>query len=207
MVKVDANPGFEPPHNERNSGRVFYLQNGRWVVKNGTTPNNPQTAAQMKERAGLAAASRKWAYDAGSTEKASWNAASQSGTGGAQLSNGQQSCLWETEDEDASIPTAGTKPDCPTLPEPSYDPEDGSLSWDVTFPDATTGSRAWIMAGLRQRPGMKPYSTRQKVIWRGEASDATIDLTDELAAKFGTAAVGAAGVDLTMRYGSPSNGW
>lgn len=207
MVKVEVDPGFEPPHNERNSGRVFYLLDGRWIVKSATTPNNPRSAAQMQERAGLARASRQYAYDASSAQKAAWDAASASGSGGAQLSNGQQSCQWETGNRTDDIVEPGTTPQCPALPAPSYTPSTGALTWDVTFPDAVAASRAWIIAYLRPRAGQAPFSTRPKLIWRGSASDATIDLTDELAAKFGTAAVGAAGVDLEMRYGTPAEGW
>ena len=207
MARVKVDPDFEPPTKSGGSAQIFYLRNGVWVMRSGTIPNNAQTEAQMLERAGFAIGSRQFAYDLSPTTKAAWAAAAVPGTTGQMTMIGQHSCQWETGKIIPAFPAPGVIPDCGDQPFPIYVPLTGALSWDVNFPDAEATSEAWISAAIRLTAGQAPFTTPMKLIFRGAATDGVKTLTDNLAAVFGTAAVGAAGVDVEMRYGNPTDGW
>lgn len=204
-VKVDSE--FEPPTKTRGTAQIFYLRNGVWVMRSGTIPNNARTEAQLRERAGFAAGSRQFAYDLSTATKDAWAAAAVPGTTGQMTMIGQHSCQWETGKIITLFPSPGAIPECIGQDQPVYVPATGALTWDVVFPDAEASSESWISASLRLTAGQSPFTTPMKLIFRGPATDGIKTLTDNLSAVFGTAAVGAAGVDLELRYGNPTDGW
>lgn len=207
MARVKVDPGFIPPGGSRDVSTNWFLRNGVWVISNGTVPLQPRTEAQLLERAGFASGSREYAYNLSAADKTAWAASSLPGETGQQTMIGQQSCQWETGNVVRPFPQPGPIPECVNQSTPTYIPSTGVLAWDVVFPDAEATSEAWIMAAIRLSPGMAEFTTPMKLIWRGAATDGVKTLTNELSAVFGSAAVDAAGVDLELRYGNPTDGW
>jgi len=199
LLKLDE---FDPLPLKTVDGNVFYARAGKAVGRGKITPVRPGSAGQMHEVAGIASASRSWAYAMTAAEKASWATAIGCGLVGEDVFWWLWSLLWGTSSPLSGLTSSGSEIDDAAITSASIDPSAGSFLVQVDSAIAA-GSAVVVLRASRPAPEGRVPSGRDLRYIGTIAVGVETDVYAEYFSRFGASGVPGSGVLVEARVADP----